>query len=117
MKTNADVFLNSNVSIKDLTNAMAQYSPIRDYIKKDTIILDLIEMFLEEDARPNLSEDEKCILNNIGNSFTTIFRTTSGVLGLGCEDDGTSVKLNQFKDHLFKFVKDGEAYNIEELLK
>ena len=112
MKTNADVLLNCKT--KELTNAMAKYGPIRDYIKRDTIILDLIEMFFDEKLKPEMTDAEKIILQNIGDDFTTILRTDAGFLKL--KQGNVTINLNQFKDHLFQFIKKGEEYKIKDLL-
>lgn len=117
MKTNADVLLAKGVTIGDFMMALHTYTPFREYEKNDTNVAYLVESFLEKNALPNMTEAERTILENIGDNFDIILRTETGYLKLRSSETDTNIMLSQFKDHLFKFIKNGEQYKIKELLE
>jgi hypothetical protein len=75
------------------------------------------EEFMNQPVKPTLTEDEKAILRNIDKEYKGIGRMKdSGILYLEYKHTRDMVFDNYFH-HLFQFIKSGEEYEIEELLK
>ena len=76
-------------------------------------------MFLKQQVKPTLSEDEKVILRNIAfKDYNYIGRNTSGDLYVHYEknDSFNGTWFIMFKKNLFQFIQSGEEYNIKYLL-
>lgn len=66
---------------------------------------------------PKLTDDEKTILNNLGDRFTTIYKDGGNMVYIQNEHNGISYTFGVFFPNLFKEIKGGEKYTISELLK
>lgn len=66
---------------------------------------------------PKLTDDEKTILNNLGDRFTTIYKDGGNMVYIQNEHNGISYSFGVFFPNLFKEIEDGEKYTISELLK
>lgn len=114
MKTNAEIFLKEGVSVEEYCKA------IDNYVKGNGYSGRMSEEFLNAPVTPILTEDERVILRNIDTrQYPTIKRTKIGeiivISNAKCGDD--IICYLYCYDHLFQFIKNGEEYNIEELLK
>lgn len=65
---------------------------------------------MNEQAKSTLTEDEKVILGNLHEEYKHIKRNEMGNLYVGVDYFG-------MYDNLFQFIKNGEEYSIEKLLK
>lgn len=65
---------------------------------------------------PKLTDDEKTILNNLGDRFTTIYKDGNMVY-IQNEHNGISYTFGVFFPNLFKEIEGGEKYTISGLLK
>lgn len=79
-----------------------------------------IDQMLREQVKPTLTEDERVILRNIHKHYTQIKRE-KGTNNIFVQADSVVSEsdwdfLVPF-NHLFQFIKEGEEYSIEELLK
>ena len=118
---NAEKYLKDSVAITDFIIAFRKW-----YYGEERIIRTAdkdIENFLREKAKPTLTDDERVILRNIDEHYRYISREKGGDIrfsfanesfrrSVGC-DSGLLFVYN----HLFQFIKEGEEYSIEELLK
>ena len=73
------------------------------------------EMFMNEQIKITLTEDEKIILKNVNGKMKTISRDKDGYLMLHTELHVSDYDFFGY-NHLFQFIKNGEEYEIEELL-
>ena len=62
--TNADKFLRDGASVKEFVNEYADYYA-DEVVKRPVVIRENLRKFLEEQAKPTLTEDERVILRNI----------------------------------------------------
>ena len=113
--TNAEKYL------KDAEALMELPSKLRDYIDSKHlgyVTATMITDFFVADAKPQLTEDERIILRNVGKDYQRIERDDECLWVRGVDADGFMATC-YFKcyDHLFQFIKNGEEYSIEELLK
>ena len=123
--TNAEKLLKDGITTQDFLNEMRTYQPFREYAKYDYNVVNIIKNFLYSTVKPAITDDEKCVLKNLGDEFRTILRTKTGVLKITNKDavnrnNGQDLKvidLMQFKNSLFQFIQPGEEYSIEELLE
>lgn len=69
----------------------------------------VIKNFLKSNIKPILSEVEKVILENIGEDCISLMRVNGSIY---FHTEGKGIFPN-----LFKFIKEGEEYEIKELLK
>ena len=116
--TNAEKYLKDGVDKKEFATAIAKRqtwwsSDAQEHFAG--IVNDLI-MFFDEEAQCTLTKEEKIILKNINYTFNAIKRNDYGFLELYdiCLGEW---KECQFRDDLFRFIKEREEYLIEELLK
>ena len=113
--TNAEKFLKDGVKTRDFIDNMfsSQYPEEFEetlYIDKASIIC-----WLNNPAKPQLTEDERVILRNIPtNIYSKIYRDCDGCLSVAGEEGYNGLFIY---NHLFQFIKNGEEYSIEELLK
>lgn len=110
---NKDKFLREGVSVEELAEAIYKY-----YFDSDEKLVDSIKLFFNEPIKPTLTEDEKVILKNIETGFTHISRDYGDLFITVGKDtkDNECIGMQQY-NHLFGFIKNGEEYSIEELLK
>jgi len=105
--TNAEKYLKDGSSRQFLTEfSKWYYSKIRVLTNSDTVLA----QFLAEKTKPTLTEEERAILKNLHEEYKTIKRNSSGYLYVGVDYFG-------MYDNIFQFIKNGEEYSIEELLK
>ena len=117
--TNAEKYLSTSVEefMKALSNDHIVYQCNKICVGRQAVdFIDVVEHFLTSPVKPIISEDERCILSNLGDTFITIARTSTGILRIK-NKDGVYINLNQFKDNLFKFIEPGEEYEISDLLE
>ena len=117
--TNKDKFLRDGVSAEEFVEFLKSKQPNNKY---DMTFHDIV-LWLNEKATPTLTEDERAILRNIDtNTFQEIARDVNGILIVQGQNDKGQIlefiktSLDLF-NHLFQFIKEGEEYSIEELLK
>lgn len=93
--TNTEKYLKDNVSVEEFLQAVIEHC------SKGTKYS--IETFLNEEAKPTLTEDERVILRNIDKHFyTKIFRNEC----LFLRGKHTSDLVFTQYDHLFQFIKE-----------
>jgi len=115
--TNAEKYLKDEVNILELWENFSDY-----YYKnkdKESDVAKAFKFFFCEQATPTLTEDERVILRNIDTKFYKIGRTDDNIIYFIFEEiTGKEAKYyaNVF-DNIFQFIKNGEEYSIEELLK
>ncbi len=103
--TNAEKYLKDGV---DVDKFVKEYRTSR---------IGLLNVWLNEPSKITLTEDEKVILKNIDNiAFKTIGRNKSGGLYVRFYFLDEPYKASIFKDNVFQFIKNGEEYEIKELL-
>jgi hypothetical protein len=114
--TNAEKFLKDGVDVK-------QFAEMIDtaYVKADKYA-DVCEStinWLKQPAKPTLTEDEKAILRNIDTKmWNTILRENGEITFAYKLSKGyRSLGRCEWFSHLFQFIKNGEEYPIEKLLK
>lgn len=105
--TRKDKFLKEDVNVKEFIQEIEEELDLcgREFN---------IERWLNEPIKPTLTEDEKVILRNIPKEFPTIARNSIGELS--ARNEKHWIYADVF-NHLFQFIKEGEEYSIEELLK
>ena len=108
--TNAEKYLKDNVSIEEL---IKQLYKIQDYNYNTN--MRNCKKFFEEQVTPTLTEDERAILRHL-KSFYYIWNV-NGTLQLTNKEHTWCAYELYFDDDVFQFIKDGEEYSIEELLK
>ena len=101
--TNAEKFLKDGVDIENFANSLCEFVgnfELRNGIKN----------FLNKEAKPTLTEDERVILRNIAkhNDFEKIGRGKIGGLYVTCRINIPTVEKwgITFFDHLFQFIKE-----------
>ena len=85
-----------------------------DYSCKRENCISEIKKWLEQEVTPTLTDDEKVILRNIDEEYTCIFRDSNGYLKVR-DDNGEWIGIYVY-EHLFKFIKENEYYEISDLL-
>lgn len=110
--TNAEKYLKDGVSVKEFARVILEETTFDP--KQEDIIA-----FLNKSCKPQLTEDERAILKNIDKQFIKIGRSDENSIYFVFEDlQETEVKY--YADvfaNVFQFIKNGEEYPIEELLK
>ena len=103
--TNAEKYLKDNVSVEEfaekLTKKISRWDELSYY--SEGIEKDIIE-YLNEEAKPTLTEDERVILRNIDKKFTVIGKDES-VLYFG-KEKGSVDNFIFVYNHLFQFIKE-----------
>ena len=114
--TNAEKFLKYEVDKKKFVEEIIKIN--NDWRMRDITLENVIIEWLQKPIKPTLSEDERVILRNI-KPYTHIRRTDDGELRIYCYTTETSTSGHSMSEynHLFQFIKDGEEYEIAELLK
>ena len=115
--TNAEKFLKDGVDIKEIANGINE-AVLDSYVDED--LVDSIYHWFETKAKPTLTVDERIILRNIKKDYTIVARDKAGNLFIATERDENGVRGHnalEFNRCLFQFIKNGEEYPIEELLK
>ena len=116
--TNAEKYLKDNVNVEELWENFSTY-----YYANKSRLSDVnksLREFMKQETKPTLTEDERVILRNINKKYNRIERNEFGFLILtenGCENIGEAMHTLYAFNHLFQFIKNGEEYNIKELLK
>lgn len=116
--TNKDKYLKEGVSVEEFVENMFSCEHIEVYGGIKYINRGSMSYWLEKECKPTLTEDERVILKNIEKEYTHIGRgdeTYRIVLYIKSKDDFKHCWC--FYNHLFQFIKEGEEYSIEELLK
>ena len=113
--TNERKFLNSNVSAYEFSMAFNLWCFNNKGL--GTSQADKMQLFLNAPAKPTLTEDERVILRNIGKDYSRIYRNGEGKIFVYSKRKKapTYATVGIFS-HLFQFIKNGEGYNIKELL-
>lgn len=112
--TNAEKFLKDGVDKRELFEKICLVFYDGGYSDFDVLKL---EKFFNEQAKPELTVDEIVILKNIDKKYKYIRRSEGDAeLFLKEEADDTCSYIFRGYKHLFKFIKEGEKYQIEELL-
>lgn len=114
--TNAEKYLKDGVDYIELARQLSDFIYNKSPVKK-CVFPDEIVKFFEEPVKLVLTEDERVILRSIDvHTFEEIRRNQCGFLELYDECLNEWIYC-QFKDSLFQFIKNGEEYEIAELLK
>ncbi|MBO7695793.1 MAG: hypothetical protein J6T10_24445 [Methanobrevibacter sp.] len=115
MMINAEKYLKDSVAITEFVIAFRKW-----YYGEERIIRTAdkdIENFLREKVQFTLTEDERVILRNMPKDYETIGKCVNGVLYVTTD---RKIYLDKafggFFNHLFQFIKEGEEYEISELL-
>lgn len=89
-------------------------------IKELSIYGGELDEFFEEQVKPKLTEDERVILRNIKNDDYGKYIGRGGSLSfklyLRGNDESRAYAIGTLYNHLFQFIKNGEEYEIKELL-
>ncbi len=111
--TNAEYFLKDEVSAREFREKLAQFifEEVGFYEGTEEAIGDFLDMI----KKPTLTEVERVILKNVEKKYVTV-RRIGWNIQVDTEDKEEFACICAF-NHLFKFIKEGEEYNIEELLK
>ena len=125
--TNAEYYFKNEVSAREFRETLVQFifEELGFYEGTEEAIDEVIGDFLDMVEKPTLTGDERVILKNIDlQNFKAIGRKDD-YLYLRYRDytfecGETDIKTLTFwymYHNLFKFIKNGEEYTIEELLK
>lgn len=110
--TNADKFLKDGVSAEEFAEFLKSKQPNNKY---DMTFHD-ITWWLNAKATPTLTEDERVILKNVDKKYKYIGRGEMAEQLYLKDEKGFKHCLCLYK-HLFQFIRNGEEYEIAELLK
>lgn len=113
--TNKDKLLRDDVSVEEFAKEFEAFCIM---MKEENIVMtykEEMKEFLNCEIKPTLTEDERVILRNIKNN-KAIGRDKDNCLYFVSKGDGRFF-VNSTFGHLFQFIKEGEEYNIEELIK
>lgn len=108
--TNAEKYLKDGVDIGQLAREITELSWSNDDCLEDNITL-----YFRRQVKLTLTEDERVILRNIPIEYTIIRRNEWCDLEFVRED--RAYRSCYLLSHLFHFIKNGEEYSIEDLLK
>ena len=100
--TNAEKYLKDSVAITEFIIAFRKW-----YYGEERIIRPAekdIENFLREKAQPTLTEDERVILRNLENFYSSIRRNFENIQIY--DDISNEWEPSQFNDNLFQFIKE-----------
>ena len=119
--TNSEKYLKEGISAQDLINFLKSNQPTNNI----EMTFNDIEFWLNEKAKPTLTEDERVILKNIDLANFKAIGRKDDYLYLRytnyCYDYGeTDIKTLTFwymYHNLFQSIKNGEEYYIKELLE
>ena len=107
--TNAEKYLKDGVIYHNLSCEIALY--ISNSLKSG--LVQNIDDFFKQQVKPTITDDERVILRNIPKEYQTIGRNSVGEISARNDNDW---KYADVFNHLFQFIKNGEEYNIQELL-
>lgn len=102
--TNAEKYLKDGVDIEQLARNLG-------FFLENTIEFgwqDSIVNYFKQKTKPTLTEDERVILRNIGDDCISLIRKNGEIY---FHTEGHGIFPN-----LFQFIKEGEEYEISELL-
>ena len=120
--TNAEKYL--KVSVDEFIKELGKHKIGSKLEKIPMLHLELmwenIKEFLNTECKPKLIENERFILRNFKKDYITLGRDKVGDLFIATERDEDGIRGRNdlaFEHNLFPFIKEGEEYPIEELLK
>ena len=115
--TNKDRFLRDGVSVEEVANEFEKFCVMLNEQDIVSTYKQEMKQFLNCEINPKLTEDEIAILRNIPKEYEKIRRIEDGEI-LYLEYKHTrDMNFDNYFHHLFQFIKNGEEYEIEELLK
>lgn len=96
--TNAEKYLKENVNVDEF---------VSNFLHKCNCPREDLEMFLNDEVKPTLTEDEKVILRNINKFYTHIKRTNIGELRIASGTLGAEIyaQIDIFNKDLFQFIQ------------
>ena len=107
--TNAKKYLKDGVEAKEIWHNYQEFLMNNDKTENTCTFVE----FMEEKVKLQLTEDERVMLRNLDKRYKSIYRTNQGNL---CINQGcVGIAFDQY-NHLFQFIKNGEEYEIKELL-
>lgn len=118
--TNGKKYLKDLVDVEELIEQMAEKMTNkygRPFYKEDA------KRFFEEEyqkIQPTITADESVILRKMKSEYKYIGKKYffgTEFLYVSCKEEGDDFTTLTPFDHLFQFIKVGEEYEIEELLK
>lgn len=113
--TNAEKYRLSGIEAYELSRELGEYLTIEK--KAEGVFVSDINSFFAKATKSTLTEDEKVILRYIDGEYTHIQRA-DGLWLIHYEDEYMVHQMPfEMYSHLFQFIKNGEEYSIEELLK
>lgn len=113
--TNAEYYLKEEADTTQLADEL--YHTFNDIENKFPYVKGMIMDFFNFKRQPTLTEDERAILRYVDNRYTHIERN-DGLFLIDYETEHLPIQLSfEMYSHLFQFIKNGEEYSIEELLK
>ena len=105
--TNAEKYFENENYAKDFVSDYMIYC-VKN--KHDSVNLESLSVFLRDEAKPTLTEDERVILKNIAkhSDFEKIGRKKIGGLYVTCRINIPTEEewVISFFDHLFQFIKE-----------
>lgn len=109
--TNAEKYLKDGAGgVQDFTEALMKFNEERKFVTEwyaKAHSKDCIDLFLNEQATPQLTEDERVILRNIQKGLFRegfISRTAGNELFVFIKETGETIELYIF-NHLFQFIE------------
>lgn len=114
----AEKYLKDNVSVEEMKKDFFDYL-ISDgvYGCNSKNIVQKWEDFLNMKIKPTLTEDERVILRNMTKPNIKAIGRSDSALYLQDNTGEKNFLMNYMYRDLFQFIKNGEEYFIEELLK
>lgn len=118
--TNGEKYLKEGVDTEEFIKELHIFWWLNEYD-----VCEGIRKFLSAEAKkkkPTLTEDERVILRNINKKYNYIGRHEDSIF-IDAGKLYVSIRAGAHGwsslpcDHLFQFIKNGEEYSIEELLK
>lgn len=107
---------NSEKYLKDGVNRYQFAKEIQDCFGEEIPLVDeTILDWLADDSKPTLTEDERAILRHL-KGFYYIYRTGTGELEATNKEHTWCGYELYLDDDVFQFIKNGEEYEIKELL-
>lgn len=120
--TNAEKYLKDEVSVDKFIDDYLNFSISRTWERGENSFDNITKKFFEARTQPTLTEDERVILRNIDTDFYKGIGRENGTLYLVSTISNNFGGKNDREvfwycfHELFQFIKEGEEYEIAELL-
>lgn len=114
--TNAERFIGDEDLIDTFIDEFNEFACKQDWDLEYHCLKERLVEFFKQEVKPTLTEDERAILRHL-KGFYYIYRANTGELEATNKEHTWCGYELYFDDDVFQFIKDGEEYSIEELLK